>query len=487
MQKKTRLLMQMRDRLGGYAGITQETQLLFSSFLDSPGIEPHGLMIKGGPYDLGKQARGLPAHLANSPQILHKKIKRLSDFIIGYKALPSSHHSLPSKLDLFVLPFNMLFLNTITTLGGSISMDHFDSQGFENFLWDYFFSKTLTTDDYKKVVAASYRTLSYPITLLQLAGMLAVAYPKLDTSEYDIFLAQTPFPVRVAKNTQLVVRYHDAIPMFAPHLTGISKYHQLFHYKALKLNAKKGLFACTSNASRNELLQIMPSLERRSVVIHDIVLDSYFEEEKSQHSLTDIITSRSVHKELLGSFPYLLMVSTIEPRKNHLRLLQAWEIVRASLKLNLKLIIVGKVDLNYTSIIEVMKPWQERGELFHLQNVPTSELRLLYKEAACVVCPSMMEGFGLSGIEAMLCGGKVAASTIPAHQEVYGDAAVYFDPFSVEEQVEAIKAIISPENAAFAESMKMKGLQWGKRYKRDMIIPQWEAFFERVQASEYSA
>ena len=489
MKKKTRLLMQLRDCISGYAGITQETQLLFATLLDSSILDASGLMMKYDPYNLQTLPRGIPAHLHNSLKATSQNLKHLSDFIIGYKADGATNQSSLSLLDKLYLPFRILYLNTLTTLGRSIPVDHFDGQGFENFLWECFFSSILTADEFKKVTRASFRTMPYPVNFMHIAGLMAIRYPKLDTREYDIFLAQTPFPGRVAKNTQLVIRYHDAIPMFAPHLMSKPKFQQTFHYNALKSNAKNALFACVSHAARNDLLCLFPSLEKRSVVIHDLVSDHFFKETDSRHSLIDIVLTRTkgssfLNKDLHAPFKYLLVVSRIEPRKNHIRTMQAWERVRLSQQLNLKLIFVGKLDCDQ-GLMDAIKPWQERGELIHLHNVTMPELRFLYQEAACVICPSVMEGFDLSGIEAMLCGGKVAASNIPVHHEVYGDAAVYFDPYSIEDQVRAIESIVSSENASFATEISDKGHTWATQYQRSAVMPHWENFFIEISAGKF--
>lgn len=477
--KKPRLLMQLSDQLGGYAGITQESQLLFSSFLDKKTFQTTGLIVKDKPYCLRKGNKGSKRN----------KIKQSSDFILHYQLDNIANKIKPTALDLMRLPFDVFSINLKTTLGFSTTLDAFETRGFEDFLWSFFFSKTLQSKAFQNIAHAPFYTLRLPRTLMHLAGLMAIAYPKLDTSAYDIFLTQMPFPARVCKNTTLVVRYHDAIPIFAPHWVYHPRFHQLFHHHALKANAKKGLFACTSQASRHALLHINPRLEQRSIVIHDLVSEDFYVEEKSRHTLQDIIISRNINQSTFtppSSFPFLLMVSTIEPRKNHIRLIHAFEMLRHSMSIPLKLIIVGKLGWGYEAVLERIKPWQKRGEIFHLHQLQSSELRFLYQHASCVVCPSLMEGFDLTGIEAMLCGGKVAASHIPVHEEIYGHAAVYFDPFSVEAQADAIESIIHPKQADFATTLSERAVQWGKRYQAQAIFPQWAALFEAIYAGEFN-
>ena len=69
-------------------------------------------------------------------------------------------------------------------------------------------------------------------------------------------------------------------------------------------------------------------------------------------------------------------------------------------------------------------------------------LAALYSGAAGFVYPSIYEGFGLPPLEAMACGCPVAVSDIPAHREVFGGAAMYFDPFSPEDLSSRLKRLL---------------------------------------------
>jgi glycosyltransferase involved in cell wall biosynthesis len=182
-------------------------------------------------------------------------------------------------------------------------------------------------------------------------------------------------------------------------------------------------------------------------------------------------------------FRYLLTVATIEPRKNHTRLLAAWEVLKAEIDPDIKLVVVGSLGWNYVKTVQSFKPWIDRGELFMLNAVPAPDLRVLYRHATATVCPSVFEGFDFSGVEAMRSGGVVIASGIPVHREVYGDGAAYFDPYSTVDLVNTFKKVLYPDNAAgVQEELRRRGHEVSARYLPAQILPQWERFLSAIAA-----
>jgi len=106
------------------------------------------------------------------------------------------------------------------------------------------------------------------------------------------------------------------------------------------------------------------------------------------------------------------------PHKNHTRLFQAFSSLRET-RPRLRLVLTG-------GGLERLEPVPEGVEI--LGEVPASQLASLYRRAACLVYPSLYEGFGIPPLEAMACGCPVAASRAGSLPEVVGDAAVLFDP-----------------------------------------------------------
>jgi glycosyltransferase involved in cell wall biosynthesis len=124
-----------------------------------------------------------------------------------------------------------------------------------------------------------------------------------------------------------------------------------------------------------------------------------------------------------------------------------------------------------------------RGQLHLLDDVPAAELRLLYRHALVTACPSFGEGFGFSGVEAMRCGGVVVASDLAVHREVYGDAALYFNPYSSEALVQTLSSLIGADALSMRSNLVTGGASRSARYQPDQVLPAWQCFLDRVSAA----
>lgn len=135
-----------------------------------------------------------------------------------------------------------------------------------------------------------------------------------------------------------------------------------------------------------------------------------------------------------------LAVGTLEPRKNHARLLEAFEILwsRGS---GSKLLIAGGRSWLSGDLLRRLGGHPERGrKLFVFHDLDDAELSYCYRNARALVFPSLWEGFGLPIVEALRFGLPILASDIPAHREVGGDRCTYFDPTSPEDLARRIAA-----------------------------------------------
>ncbi len=492
-----KVLVDLKPALDGYAGIPQECRLLFKGLSQMEGFEVEGLIQHGG----RRLRAALPAQHNFSRD---KQIDRLSKFVVSMYEKPFDNFAQAVLYDI-QRRFSRGFLRMRANLGLKLPLSRFEADLFEDFVWRTFFSKTLNASVQPQLTGTRHRVLSVPRQMMHKAGLDGLKFSKtpsyatVDTRGFDVFVTQNPFPGRVSPGTQMVVRYHDAVPILMPHTTRDKAFDQAAHFHALKDNLKQGAwFSCISEATRNDLLTIFPEAEKRSVVIPNIVSDEYYPDPSPPQIVYQVIRNRLAVDDVVkttlpkafakpdaASLPpldYILMVSTIEPRKNHLLLMQAWEMLRYSTHPNLKLVVVGNVGWDQGPVLQAFRPWAARGELFWLNNVPAAELRALYTHAKVTVCPGLAEGFDYSGVEAMKCGCKIAASDIAVHREVYGDSPAYFNTYDANDAKDTLRQVLlNISSEKMPQSLHDVPFSCVAKYSEWMILPDWITFFNRIK------
>lgn len=164
-----------------------------------------------------------------------------------------------------------------------------------------------------------------------------------------------------------------------------------------------------------------------------------------------------VLKKYQINFPYILFVGTIEPRKNIVNLLKAFDKFKDQDKNNFHLVLIGKKGWNTLEIEETFKKTKYHDRIHFMDFIDDQELVYLYQGASLFCYPSLYEGFGLPVLEAMACGTPVITSNISSLPEVGGDAAKYIDPNNVEDISKKITQILTNQNVLKAMSKKSLG------------------------------
>ena len=171
--------------------------------------------------------------------------------------------------------------------------------------------------------------------------------------------------------------------------------------------------------------------------------------------------------------PYLLAVSTLHPHKNWERLIEAYSKV-ADEGLEEDLVIAGLPGKSWNRIHERVAS-SGLGDRVHLVGwTPRRVLSALFKYATALIFPSTFEGFGIPVIEAMAAELPVACSDIPVLRETAGEAAVFFDPLSVDQIAEALTRVLS--DAALRNELvnlgraRTAGFTWRQAAERTLAV-----------------
>jgi glycosyltransferase involved in cell wall biosynthesis len=145
---------------------------------------------------------------------------------------------------------------------------------------------------------------------------------------------------------------------------------------------------------------------------------------------------------------FLLTVGTIEPRKNLMVLVSAFEeVIRTRPNSNLQLVIAGGSGWLSGPVFNAIERSPARNRILLADYLHDEDLRALYASCRVFIYPSIYEGFGLPPLEAMACAAPVIASCIPALKETTGGAALLFDPSRPEDLAQKIFEVLDDESA----------------------------------------
>ncbi|ACB49392.1 mannosyl transferase B [Crocosphaera subtropica ATCC 51142] len=153
--------------------------------------------------------------------------------------------------------------------------------------------------------------------------------------------------------------------------------------------------------------------------------------------------------------PYFLFVSTLEPRKNILTLIEAFEYLKQNYKIPHQLILIGKKGWNYKDIFNKINTSQFKDDIQHLDYISDELVAIFYSQAEAFIYPSFYEGFGLPILEAMTLGSPVITSHTSSLPEVAGDAALYIDPTDYYQLAQIMLKVI--DNSTLRKEMINKG------------------------------
>jgi glycosyltransferase involved in cell wall biosynthesis len=209
-----------------------------------------------------------------------------------------------------------------------------------------------------------------------------------------------------------------------------------------------------SEATRSDLIAHLGAPSGKVKVLYSGV-DSRFNEEKEPEE-GDLLRAR--YGLIAGS--YILSVGTIQPRKNYVRLIQAFAQLQTHNLTNKQLVLAGGRGWLYEDIFAEAERHGDRVRI--LGFVDEADLPALYRNAVLFVFPSLYEGFGLPVLEAMASGVPVICSNVSSLPEVAGDAAMLVDPLNIEELAEAMMRAL--EDPDLRHKMAARGLAQAARF-----------------------
>lgn len=225
------------------------------------------------------------------------------------------------------------------------------------------------------------------------------------------------------------------------------------------------LILADSDATRRDLVELFG-------VPSDHVQTLYSGCDPAFKRVTDANELERVRRTYKLYKPFILHVGTVEPRKNLVRLIEAYS--RLPGRREVELVIAGGRGWMYDEIYDAPQTFGVTASVHFIGFAPDADLPALYSLAELLAYPSLYEGFGLPVLEAMACGTAVVTSNNSSLPEVAGDAALLVDARDVEALTWAISRLLDDHH--WRGIMQRKGLVQAKKFS-------WEKSAQGLRAA----
>jgi glycosyltransferase involved in cell wall biosynthesis len=256
----------------------------------------------------------------------------------------------------------------------------------------------------------------------------------------DVFFSPSHYAPRFSL-VPTVITIFDLSYIHFPKLFRKSDLYQLKNWTAYSVKKAKAILTI-SQSSKNDIVKYYKIDPKKVFVTYPGYDKEFFKPVKDQEKINNVKKKYKIEGD------YVFYLGTIQPRKNLVRLVQAFSLLVHSSQFTDKrkntvnrqpstvnLVIAGKKGWLYEEFFEKIKG---REDIIYADYVEKDDLPALYSSAACFVNVSLWEGFGIPVLEAMACGCPVVVSYTSSLPEVVGNAGILVDPESIEDIAKGI-------------------------------------------------
>lgn len=255
---------------------------------------------------------------------------------------------------------------------------------------------------------------------------------KLKQIKPDLFLSPDGYASLRSKTPQLAVIHDINFEHFPEYFDWAHKWHYRHYFPKYAHKAKR--IATVSEFSKQDIVNLYQVNPEKIDVVYNGINPAYV-------PIAEEIQEATRLKYTNGK-PYFVFIGGLYPRKNLIRLVEAFGIFKSQTQSEVKLIIVGKGNKFTQPFYDFLEQSEWKNEVFLAGRIdPDEEVRNILGSALALTYVSTFEGFGIPIIEAMQCHTPVVTSNTSCLPEIGGNAAIYVDPFSPESIAKGMQEI----------------------------------------------
>lgn len=313
---------------------------------------------------------------------------------------------------------------------------------------------------------ANYREVSLPFPYAWMQTRFA--WEMFRVRPDRLFLPIQAAPVILPSGVTVTATIHDLAFRRFPETFPASHLWKLNFMLETAVRQADRLIA-VSESTKRDLLEFFPALDEKKIhVIHHGFDREYFGARLPESERSEVLGRHG-----LEPGRYALYVGALQPRKNLVRLIEAFGRVKEHI-LEMQLVLAGEPAWLSDGILRARETSPFRDDIILTGRVSFADLRALYQGARLFAFPSLYEGFGLPILEAFASGVPVLTGDNSSLREVAGDGAVYVDASSVADIAEKLRALWSDETLRQAcidrSLVELKRFSWDKTARETLEI-----------------
>jgi glycosyltransferase involved in cell wall biosynthesis len=268
-----------------------------------------------------------------------------------------------------------------------------------------------------------------------------------------------------------IMTIHDLTPKFFPGHKMNSFFRRLGFWLVFYFGIKKAKkIIVPSQATKGDIIKYFKTKSEKIEVIYE---GTSFKKNFQTPNVRDFR-----HSVPETSQKYILYIGVWRNHKNLVGLIKAFDILLKKYKVGYKLVLGGKENPYYPEIKKTLLDLNLQKKIICPGFIQEKDLQIFYQNAELVVIPSFYEGFGLVGLEEMSFGKPVVCSDIPALREVFGSAAVFFNPYNPSDMAEKIFKVLKDEK--LKQDLIAKGFKQVKKYSWKKMVQRTLEIYKKV-------